>query len=299
LLRCVALLGRLRELHAERLDTFRVCLLHAHPLFDSLAECSTADVLDMQRLCNYLQLPKELNSALEQHAAAEQYRRVLGDHRAEVAAAAAEAAAQAAAKAAAPPSMWQRGGALIVGILAALSLGSPPSPAALPQPTPTLAAHLRSSRELRPLLNAACNLCTACLGDLLRDVLEGVAFPAGLCGGASPQELFFGQQPRFFSPQSVVHDVAGRVATGHPMQHSPEAIYCAKMYNLPCILLAGLGRLQELNAAMADGWSCHELACHAAAKHGHTAVLQWLHEEAHMEQARRDRGAAGGGRRLA
>jgi hypothetical protein len=179
--------------------------------------------------------------------------------------------------------MWQRGEALIAGVTRALSLTSPPAPAPLLPPEPTLAAFVRSSRELRPLLDAACNLCASCLGELLRYIVEDVGFQAGLCGDVPTREPLFGQQPRFFCSQAVAYDVTGRIAAGHPMQHSPEAIHGSKMYNLPCIVLAGLGRLQELKSAIADGWGCHELACDAAARHGHTAVLQWLHDDAHME----------------
>lgn len=68
--RCLHLIGVLSALQAEELDPFRVFQLRSVPLFSSLSACSPVDMEQLQKLADYLQLPKALLIRIRQHCAA-------------------------------------------------------------------------------------------------------------------------------------------------------------------------------------------------------------------------------------
>jgi len=75
--RCVHLLGVLSRVHFDVLDPWRVCHIRTLPLFDTLKECTAADVDDMLYIAEYIQLPKSLSLRVQQHREAVTLRNVL------------------------------------------------------------------------------------------------------------------------------------------------------------------------------------------------------------------------------
>jgi len=253
--RCVDLLGRLLRLHGEVLDPLRVCHIRSRPLFDSLADDTEKDFEDMQFVGDYLQLPKALIIRVLQHRTA----------------------------------LLELGGSC--------ERGDRP-----------LAAVLRSCASLAPLLEAARRAALALAGynaHVLAILDSEDSFVGGLCGDEVPASsngtdaaasaavgaaagatavaaagagaaagACTGASGR--DSDVAVWNVIGRIIAGHSLPRVASRPPTSR--HMPCEVAAATGRLESLQALLADDWPCAGTAVVRAAGSGHVHVLEWLHE---------------------
>jgi hypothetical protein len=106
------------------------------------------------------------------------------------------------------------------------------------------------------------------------DALLASHFLPGLCGDALPAGS---------SPQSEVVYIGALAAGGHPIPARPPRTIDIG----PCSAAAALGRVEELAALVAAGWSlgdCRNVIALAAVG-GHVPALQWLVDSGHLVPA--------------